>query len=347
MELKKRNLIFLGIFLIALVGYVIWSTGWDTIIRTFKIANLGWLFVALLLMILFWLLESSVFHLIVRCFHKKQRFRSSVTTSMIGQLFNCITPFSSGGQPVQAYHMTKTGIPLGISGSCLLIKFIVYQIVLTIYSIVVLVAKWEYFSSQISGFGYLIFIGFLINTGVMFFLFAICFFKNLTQKIAFGVIRLLTKLKLLKHPDEVSHRVAKELTEFHEGFLMLRRHWRMMITTFLLTTCQLTVQFSIPYFLCLTFKIDTLSPTLVICALAFVTMISSFVPLPGASGGAEYSFYTFFSPFFKDTSIINLVLLLWRLLTFYLPIAVGLCFFVFALRKIRRNKKDSSDATIA
>ena len=249
MELKKRNLIFLGIFLIALVGYVIWSTGWDTIIRTFKIANLGWLFVALLLMILFWLLESSVFHLIVRCFHKKQRFRSSVTTSMIGQLFNCVTPFSSGGQPVQAYHMTKTGIPLGISSSCLLIKFIVYQIVLTIYSIVVLVAKWEYFSSQISGFGYLVFIGFLINTGVMFFLFAICFFKNLTQKIAFGVIRLLTKLKLLKKPDEITNRVAKELAEFHEGFLLLRKHLRMMITTFVLTALQLTVQFSIPYFL--------------------------------------------------------------------------------------------------
>lgn len=345
MELKKRNLIFLGIFLIALVGYVIWSTGWDTIIRTFKIANLGWLFVALLLMILFWLLESSVFHLIVRCFHKKQRFRSSVTTSMIGQLFNCITPFSSGGQPVQAYHMTKTGIPLGISSSCLLIKFIVYQIVLTIYSIVVLVAKWEYFSSQISGFGYLVFIGFLINTGVMFFLFAICFFKNLTQKIAFGVIRLLTKLKLLKKPDEITNRVAKELAEFHEGFLLLRKHLRMMITTFVLTALQLTVQFSIPYFLCLTFRVNTLSPTLVICALSFVTMISSFVPLPGASGGAEYSFYTFFSSFFKDTSLINLILLLWRLLTFYLPIIVGLCVFVFALRKMNGSKGTPSCST--
>ena len=345
MELKKRNLIFLGLFLVALIGYVIWSTGWDTIVRMLKIANFGWLLIALLLMIVFWLLESSVFHLIVRCFHKKQRFRSSITTSMIGQLFNCITPFSSGGQPVQAYHMTKTGIPLGVSGSCLLIKFIIYQIVLTIYSIVVLVAKWGYFSSQISGFGYLVFIGFLINTGVMFFLFAICFFKNLTQKIAFGVIRLLTKLKLLKKPDEITNRVAKELAEFHEGFLLLRKHLRMMITTFVLTALQLTVQFSIPYFLCLTFRVNTLSPTLVICALSFVTMISSFVPLPGASGGAEYSFYTFFSSFFKDTSLINLILLLWRLLTFYLPIIVGLCVFVFALRKMKGSKGTPSCST--
>lgn len=345
MELKKRNLIFLGVFLVALVGYVIWSTGWDTIVRMLKIANFGWLLIALLLMIVFWLLESSVFHLIVRCFHKKQRFRSSITTSMIGQLFNCITPFSSGGQPVQAYHMTKTGIPLGVSGSCLLIKFIIYQIVLTIYSIVVLVVKWGYFSSQISGFGYLVFIGFLINTGVMFFLFAICFFKNLTQKIAFGVIRLLTKLKLLKKPDEITNRVAKELAEFHEGFLLLRKHLRMMITTFVLTALQLTVQFSIPYFLCLTFRVNTLSPILVICALSFVTMISSFVPLPGASGGAEYSFYTFFSSFFKDTSLINLILLLWRLLTFYLPIIVGLCVFVFALRKMKGSKGTPSCST--
>ena len=60
---------------------------------------------------------------------------------------------------------------------------------------------------------------------------------------------------------------------------------------------------------------------------------------PGASGGAEYSFYTFFSPFCADRGVINLIMLLWRMITFYLPIGAGLVYFTSALRKIRQKEK--------
>ena len=37
------------------------------------------------------------------------QIKNSIKVSMIGLLFNNITPFSSGGQPMQAYELTKTG----------------------------------------------------------------------------------------------------------------------------------------------------------------------------------------------------------------------------------------------
>lgn len=56
-----------------------------------------------------------------------------------------------------------------------------------------------------------------------------------------------------------------------------------------------------------------------------VLMMSSFIPLPGAAGGAEVSFFTFFKLFFP-ANLLNISGLLWRMITFYLTICIGMCF---------------------
>lgn len=343
MELKKKNLMFLGVVFVALIGYVIWSTGWDNILLLVQKANGFWILGGVLMIVCYWILEGSILHNVVRCYKKEHRFADTMSTTMIGQLFNCLTPFSSGGQPVQAYHMTKTGLPLGMAIGSLMVRFILYQIALTLYSAVVLIMKWNYFSSQVSGFGYLVFIGFLINTAVMLFLLSICFFRNFTRKIAVGLISLLAKIRIVKDKEKTVAYIDNELNSFHEGFAVLRSHVGMMCSSMVMSMLQLTAFFMIPFFLFRAFGVMTLTPATVISAQAFVTMISSFVPLPGASGGAEYSFYTFFSPFCADRGVINLIMLLWRMITFYLPIGVGLVYFTSALRKIRRKEKSAPD----
>lgn len=343
MELKKKNLVFLAIVFAALIGYVVWSTGPDAMVELIRRANGLWILCAVLMIVCYWLLECSILHSVVRCYNKDHRFSDTMSTTMIGQLFNCITPFSSGGQPIQAYHMTKTGLSLGVSVGSLLVRFILYQIALTIYSAVVLLWKWSYFSAQVSGFGYLVFIGFFINTLVMLFLLSICFFRKFTRKMAVGLVRLLAKIRLVKDKDKTIAYIDGELASFHEGFSLLRSHIGMMCSAMVKSLLQLTTFFMIPYFLFRAFGVTTLSPDVVVSAQAFVTMISSFVPLPGASGGAEYSFYTFFSPFCTDKGIINLIMLLWRMITFYLPIGVGLVYFTAALKKIRRKEKSEGN----
>ena len=50
-------------------------------------------------------------------------------------------------------------------------------------------------------------------------------------------------------------------------------------------------------------------------------MITSFIPLPGGSGGAEGGFFVLFTPFFKDSTLLGL--LLWRSITFFSCLVVG------------------------
>ncbi len=329
MKSKKWNLLILALVFLGVFGLVIYQNGAAQLLSLFKSIEPGWMFCAAGMIILYWLLEAGILHQITRSLYAKQQFRNSFSTSMIGQLFNCITPFASGGQPIQAYAMVKSGVPLGLAGSALMVKFIVYQCSLTLYSLVVLLFWWREFSGQVTGFGYLVFLGFSINTLVMLGLFCICFFRRFTRFAAEGLIRLLARLRVVKQQEETLAYAEKELGRFHESFDLIRRHPGSIAASALLSLLQLTVFFLIPYFICLAFGITGTPPGMVVAAESFVTMVSSFVPLPGAAGGAEYSFHVFFAPFFQSEAGVSLAMLLWRMITFYFPILAG-SFFFFA-----------------
>ena len=99
-----------------------------------------------------------------------------------------------------------------------------------------------------------------------------------------------------------------------------------MLGLTLLTVVQLTAFFLVPYCVLMALGVGGLSVADVVASAAFILMISSFVPLPGASGGAEGSFYVFFQMFFKSSGSVSVAILLWRMFTFYLPIVVGVAF---------------------
>lgn len=340
MKFKKLNIAIIITAFVGILAYAILSDGPENIWKLATTLNYGFFGIAALLIVIYWLFEAVSLHLAVKPYNKQQKFKNTVTTSMIGQLFNCVTPFASGGQPMQAYHLVKTGVPLGVASCSLMIKFIVYQCVLTVYSAVVLVAKWGMFSAKVSGFGYLVFIGFFVNFMVMALLLSVCFFKNGTARFLTGLIKLLAKIHILKHPEKTIQKLNHELTGFYKGFEQMKTNKVMGLKIALVTAVQLTAFFLIPYFICLalapagrSFDLGFAAMINMLSATACVTMISSFVPLPGAAGGAELSFHTFFSMFLPG-NMISMAMLMWRFLTFYMPILVGMIFAVkFAGKK--------------
>ena len=153
--------------LIVLFAYISLVDGFDNIFRVLTTVSPLWLAASLGMMLLYWLLEAVILHLAVKRLHPQQRFSSTFHTSMIGQFFNCVTPSASGGQPMQALHMVKAGVPLGVASSSLLVKFIVYQGTLTLYSLMILLFHYRSFADKINGFGVLILIGFFISAAVV------------------------------------------------------------------------------------------------------------------------------------------------------------------------------------
>lgn len=323
MKVKKLNLIIIFIALMAIIGYV-GITDFHNMRNIIHKVNFIWILGTLLLMVLYWFLETLILYLVTKKVHNKQKFNETLQTTMIGQFFNCITPFSSGGQPMQAVHMAKLGVPFGIASSCLLIKFIIYQVVLTLYALVVLCLKIGEFSAKVEGFTYMVMIGFIVNVVVVFVLLSIGWFKKITIKVVFKIINFLEKIKLIKNKEQKKVYIIKEFDSFYKSFRWMKSHKKIIFYMAILSAMQLTVYFLVPYFIYRSFGLQGRMLS-IISAQAFVLMISSFIPLPGAVGGAEVSFFAFFKLFFP-ANLLNISVLLWRIITFYLTICIGMCF---------------------
>lgn len=301
-----------------------------------------WILAALGLMVVYWVFESLGLHLAVSRFVPTQNPGDTFCATMIGQFFNCITPFSSGGQPMQAWYLVKKGVSLSFASCSLLIKFIVYQFVLTIYSALTLLLCFKSFAGRISSIGWLIFVGFGVNLLVITGLLCLGFLRRPTEKVLYGSVSMLKKVKLISEQaaSKAKERIQKELMEFYEGFAQIRQDIGGILAMSALTAVQLTAFFLIPLCIFYAFGLGKADALLMICAGAFVLNFTSFIPLPGAAAGAEIGFHTIFSIFFP-THILSVAILFWRLLTFYLPICVGGCFTATA-GVWRKNKKQIS-----
>ena len=268
------------------------------------------------------LLESVLLHLFTKKLYPKQKFLRSVRVSMIGQYFNCITPFSSGGQPMQAYAMYRQGVPMGTATTALLCKFIVYQFVLTIYTLFIMIFKIRFFVAKVDAFALLAVIGFSVNLAVVIGLVCIAFFPKPVERFVLFLIRIGTKMKLVKKPDELREKTATSVQTFYNDFQYMKKQIPLILLSALLTAVQLSFFLLIPYMVYRAFcppHVDVIS---IMSAAAFVMLLSAFIPIPGTIGAAEGSFYMFFKLFFPGGTI-KYGILLWRMFTFYALIVIG------------------------
>lgn len=321
---SKFNLIICAVAFVVMLVYLLFVDKPENILGALRKINPLMLAGAFLLMAGYWFFEAVTIHTIIKPLFPNTKFRYAWLDTIIGQYFNCITPCASGGQPMQAYYFVQFGVPLGVGLTALLSRFIVYQFVLTAASVFTLAVGYGQFGDDLSKKGLMPFvlIGFIINCGVMIFLIGIAFWKSGTEKVVNWLVSLMAKLRITKHPLKRRLYFIREINKFHKNFVFLRKNIPIILKACLFTVIQTIMLLSISYVLYLGFGLNTSGYLQIISYQAYANMISSFVPLPGAMGAAELGY----SGFFKDIfgSYTGVSMMLWRIITFYLPIIVGI-----------------------
>ncbi|HEX3039437.1 MAG TPA: lysylphosphatidylglycerol synthase transmembrane domain-containing protein [Caproiciproducens sp.] len=320
----RKNL-FVIITLVLTVGvllYFLFTTeGITTLGRLVTQLKPQWLFLSVAAAVGCWLLEGITLHLICIRLYPQWRFGSSFSVGMTGFLYSALTPFSTGGQPMQIYSMHKMGMDTGKAGSIIAVKTLTYQVIMVAYSLVAVAAKLHFFQTSVSNFSFVTIIGLLCNS---IFILAVLLFmvsETLTDKILTAVIQFLHKIRLCKHPDERYEKIHSQLAVFHDASKLMGNSAKLYVLVTVYTVIQITLNSLIPYFIYRSFGLNDAPVTTMVAAQVFVAMVSAFVPLPGASGGAEGSFYIFFGMFFQ--SAILPAILVWRFLTYYCNILFG------------------------
>lgn len=331
---KKSNLInyiIIAVVLIVCVVYMLVTEGVDSIAYAFSQLNYVWIAVGLFLMITYWFSESMALYVYAKPVSPQVSFGAVFRVTMIGQLFNCITPFASGGQPMQAYYLSKSKMTVAQALTALLSRFIVYQGTLTVISALIILFRYDYFSKNVAGFLSLALVGFAINTIVIVCLLLVGFCKSFVLTVLRWGVRLGSKIRwrkgrLVSDPEATYQKAAESVEAFAENMKFVRKNIGMSLRSMFWSVLQLLAYFMLPFFIGLAFG-DTANLDFfnMICAQAFVLMISSFVPSPGAAGAAEVSFVFFFKKFLLAGTV-PYAMLIWRVFVFYLPILVGALF---------------------
>lgn len=327
----RRNLftiITLALSTGLLLYFMATTGGIGTLWRLMNQLKPQWVFLAIVSVAASWLLEGYSQNLLCRHLVPEWSYGRSFAVGMIGLLYNALTPFSSGGQPMQIYSMHRMGMDTGKAGSIIAVKTLTYQVAMVLYSLVAVAAKLHFFQTSVSNFAFVTVIGLFTNSAFIALVFLFMFSEAATDRIVSGAIHLLHKIKLVRHPEEFYEKIHGQLAMFHGASKQMGKATGLYLTVTAFAAVQITTGSLIPYFIYRSFGMAAAPVTTMVAAQVFVSMVSAFVPLPGASGGAEGSFYLFYGMFFQ--SAILPALLLWRILTYYVNIVFGAITVFFA-----------------
>lgn len=298
----------------------------------------GWLIVALISMLASFMMEAVVVKMLLHRETMNFPWLDAIRVPLIEQLFNGITPFSSGGQPAQLFALVQSGVDAGRATSVLLMKFVVYQSMIVINFIFALFIGFHYVADKMHALSFLFLFGFLIHFGVIIGLLLVMYWYSFTKKMVkisfYPVKRFIKKERITKWELVIDEKIEN----FYQESLRLKGDFNLLLKIGGLTLIQLIFYYVVPYFILLALGQKNVSLVLVTTLHILIVMIISLFPIPGGSGGAEYSFSTIFSSFISNPSKLVLAMLLWRLLTYYLGVVLGLIALLISPHKVESNK---------
>ncbi|HQN89415.1 MAG TPA: flippase-like domain-containing protein [Methanoregulaceae archaeon] len=283
----------------------------------------------------FWLILALCTHVIALCFWALRiKFMSrslgyrvgffySLNLVFANMLLASITPSQAGGEPVRIHELYKAGVKVGDATAIVLTERILDGIVLGIggaFFMFVLGSEWRRIGSV---FSYLMYISWIIITiMVIIFIYSV---KNpgLLKRIIHYSSRWFTRKWESRKIERFAQSIDSEVDNFHNTLADFLSHGKAglvfgMIFTTLFWFCEfvivsiLLVGLSQPPIF-----IESLIVQLVIAVIMMIPLT------PGASGIAEISFTSLYG-LFVNSSILGILVVLWRSILFYFNILLGL-----------------------
>ncbi len=337
--MKKNKIKYIFNFLLiaivlSIVLYFSLKDNYQEIISTILKMNYIWIFVAILALIIYRLCASLGHYYIIKANNGKVSYLKCFQINLMILFFHGITPFAGGGQPMEIYFLHKEGISVTKATNITLQNFIVYQIALIITGLIALIYNhiFNVFPND-SLIKYLVVLGFTINTLVLVVTFILSFGKKTNKFIIEKGIHFLAKIKIIKEEKKTQEKCQKYLQSFHDNAIELKKNKKIVAFMVLINIIGLMTMYSMPYPILRGMGIN-INIFKVITAIAYVMIIGSFVPIPGGTGGIEYSFIFFFQ-YLISGSILHAAMLVWRLISYYL----GMIFGAIALSLYRKKEK--------
>jgi len=321
-NIKSKSLIVLLITIGML--FLILKDDFTNIIDILKTVNPFWIIIAITVSFIGTFIQSISFKLIINQHKEDFSLLKTFRLNIITNFFNGITPLASGGHPFQIYELHKEKVKVADATSVVIENFLVYQISLMFISIVFLLINYIFnivdFNTTLT---ILFYLGFLLNLLILIVLYVLGSSKTFGKRISVSIAKVLAKIKIISDESRIINKLETVSVEFYNGFKEMKKNKKVIFQGILIQIVGISIYFASTIFV---FKALALNIDMNVgeCAMAslFAFMAGSIVPIPGGTGGMEYSFFGFFSTFASGAPLKS-ALLLWRFITFIFPVVFG------------------------
>ncbi len=333
------NLIFIAIAVITVYAVISQSSGFSgsgfwTYLRS---ANPFYLALSILCMMIFIGAEAMALVILCRTFGQKGKWRNSISYAASDIYFSAITPSATGGQPACALLMVKDGISVAVTTVALVINLVMYTFAILALGIFTFVAHYGLYAWFNTPSKVLIIVGFVMQCGLAAFLLLLLLHGKLLYWICDGVLKLLTKLHLVRKPDKKREKLRTMMQEYQTSAQAMKGHMGAMIAVFFLNLLQRAAQISVTFFSSLATG-STFSQAWDNWGLQSYTVIgSNTMPVPGAMGISDYILLNGFSHSMSEQNAVNLELLS-RSISFYS--CVFICGIILIIRYVWNRRRE-------
>lgn len=312
-------------------------------------SDIGYEFI--LLGLLCFLLANVISSFKLDVYHKKlqKRYRPLLCfkTEMMGKYYTKLTPFGIGGQPFQVYYFSKYGVKASNSLTMVSCSYVSNKL---IYGLLALVMMATFrFNKLLMSQGSLVnivivlaFVSFMFLALFLTFVILMCLNKKLGHRIVAFIVKLLTKLRIVKNPSAMYLKIMRPTLVFQRKMKKFLSSKGISIGFLVLSLLEYIIEYSVLFFVYSAFNGFDIGVYLQLLSISVIIELACHsIPLPGGSGLAELSFSTIFASLF-DTGVLFWALIIWRIITYYTYLFSGLGIIVYdyayGKRKIKKSK---------
>lgn len=280
-----------------------------------------WLLAAVLAVPIMEVIDALIFYSMGRRSGEKVRFAGCLATTFIGELYYRLGP---AGGPVQLGLMAQAGFSGPVGASVYTWKCIANTVVYALYALAALVGKLTISQGE---FRWLVAPMAVIVAGyvaICAVVAAVVAWPEGCARLGERFVRFLDKKVKWFRKLGKTDAACQKIRAFCGQVGTVWRNKALMVRLFVGMVAQLTLLFSIPALLYYGLGLRGAPFGELLLTQCMVMVLSRLVLLPGNAGGAEGSFYLFMAGYFGPQVVVAMVL--WRLITFAEPMALGAFF---------------------
>ncbi len=319
----RKSVLFLLCVGVAYVLYLVISGQLGSFFHALAGVKVGWVVVAFMCYAAYYVLGVAAYAVAVVGDPKSPLgILDLMSVEATGIFFSNLTPNGTGGAPAQIVRLTRSGLSAGAAGALQYTRFIVYEAGEGVFAALMLIPRMGYF---LDTYGNVFLVGALLfgaKVVEVASLLLVCLLPKQVGAVGGWGLRLIHRWGWIGDDrfERWSNVVNEQIYEFSHGFKAGARNWRLMALTMLITLVQLGFLYVLPWVVLRAFGIRQSILTCLACG-AILELLTSAIPLPGGTFGAEGGFAFLFGPMFGDALSAGFVV--WRMVEYVLPVLVA------------------------